>query len=66
MARQTEKRGLMIPMRHLWVVEIQDKDQWFPTTGASLTRKDGLADLADWQVNNPHDKYRLRKYVPAN
>jgi hypothetical protein len=56
----------MIPMRHLWVVEIQDKDQWFPTTGASLTRKDGLADLADWQVNNPHDKYRLRKYVPAN
>lgn len=53
----------------VWVVErfgIRNcrGDEWFgPTVGAALTRDEARAEMKDWQRRNPHDRYRLRRYV---
>lgn len=51
----------------LWVVEMLSEPElgaeWEPTVGARLTREDGRLELADWQYRNPHDRFRLTKYI---
>jgi len=54
-------------MRHLWIVELWNKDckRWEPTVGAHLSRRDARREMEyDWRYNNPHDKFRVVKYVP--
>jgi len=52
--------------RHLWVVEMQEDGQWWPTVGVSLTRDDARRDHAQWERDNPDDSFRVRKYAPTS
>ena len=48
----------------LWVVEVKKEDgSWEATNGVSFTRREGMADLAEWRLDNAEYHYRLRKYV---
>jgi hypothetical protein len=48
----------------IWVVEMwcRAPRRWLPTVGVGLSRTDGRDALADWQRQNPDDKFRLRQY----
>jgi len=54
-------------MRHLWVVEVWGRGKWRPTTGVHRTRNGGRENLRYCRdtYRKPDDKFRLRKYVPA-
>lgn len=51
--------------RVLWVVEMLCHGGWQPTVGIAISREDGRLALRKWKSNNPCDKFRLVKYVPA-
>ena len=52
--------------RVLWVVEMRmEHGEWEPTVGVGLERAHGWVQLREWKSNNPDDKFRLRRYLPA-
>jgi hypothetical protein len=56
-------------MTKLWVVEMLLSDRrdsrWAPTVGVGITLHAAKAELAEWRLQNPDDKYRLVTYVRA-
>jgi len=47
----------------VWVVEMKIGERWEPTVGCALERADAAGELAKWRGNNPHDAFRVRRYV---
>ncbi|MGZ3235744.1 MAG: hypothetical protein ACXU8A_00040 [Burkholderiaceae bacterium] len=53
-------------MMHIWIVEMKCGKNWEPCASAHLTRKDAKREMGFyWRFNNPVDKFRVKKYVPA-
>jgi hypothetical protein len=51
---------------HIWVVEVQDAEGWWPCPGRVWhIKKHALVD-ADLATAAGHDKYRVVKYVPES
>ena len=50
-------------MNHLWVVEMFLNGKWEPTTSVALTRDEVWNERADILERNPHDRFRIRKYI---
>jgi hypothetical protein len=51
-------------MRYVWVVEMLDNGKCYPCAGIGIDKDQGKDALRDWKNRNPHDKFRLTKYVP--
>ncbi len=51
---------------HVWIVEMLIGKKWYPTTGCQINKEVGQVELRKWKKRNPHDKYRLQKYLPVN
>lgn len=52
-------------MTHLWVVEVKDRDKWYPTVCARLSKEEARGERREWFKKNPTDKFRVTKYVRA-
>ena len=53
--------------KYVWVVEMEDMpNRWMPTVGCALNRAEGRIELSLWNLRNPMDKFRLRKYSANN
>jgi hypothetical protein len=51
---------------NVWIVEMHIAGRvWGATVGIGLVRSDGRLELREWQKRNPHDRYRLVRYVNA-
>jgi len=48
---------------HIWVIEVDFRGEWEPTTGTDLKRRDARAKRWNWQFQDPYGKYRVKKYV---
>ena len=53
---------------HVWVIEMWNEARlrWEPCAAGSLTRDESRLRRALWSRRNPSDRFRLRKYVPAD
>ncbi len=52
----------------IWVIEILDESNgiWLPCAAAYLTRAAARWEKEhEWERNNPHAKFRVRKYIAA-
>ena len=49
----------------VWLVEIWNpkREQWEPTTTASLTYAEGLICRYEWMEANPDDRFRVMSYT---
>jgi hypothetical protein len=55
------------PIKYVWIIEMFDNGQWYPTIGCGLTKADAQMFIrADWKVNNPNDKFRVKRYNNGN
>lgn len=54
-------------MNKIWIVEMwnDEYNQWEPTVGIGLSRKEAVDECKKWKTNNPGSKFRVRKYVEA-
>lgn len=50
----------------IWVVEMLCDGKWEPTVGVALSRVQGRVERLRWMDDNPHDEFRLRRYVPES
>jgi len=48
----------------IWLVEMQEENNWFPTDGIGGTREEGRQEKHKWEKMNPDDRFRVRPYVP--
>ena len=54
-------------MKKIWIIEIFDNGKWEPTIGAGLTKKDATMFMrAEWKRTCLDDKFRVKKYLPAD
>jgi len=52
--------------RHIWMVEMRVDGRWeLCAGGGSLSRDEGRTEVRHWREANPDDRFRLRRYVPA-
>lgn len=51
---------------HVWIVETLFDGKWLQTTISRYRRNDARAEAALWKSRNRRDKYRIRKYIPAD
>lgn len=52
-------------MNYVWVVEMLENGKWESCAGIGLNKSDAKIELDDFKQQNPDDKFRLTKYVPA-
>ncbi len=48
---------------HMWIIEMFCGGKWCPTVGSQITKEDAKSVRRQWEAMNPHDKFRIAKYV---
>ena len=50
---------------HIWIVEMWDEEtrEWEPTVGIGMDRSDARKEKQQWELRNPSDTFRVKKYV---
>ena len=55
--------------RQIWCLEMlmngRIKKYWRPCVMCKLTKHDAVREASRWRAKNPHDQFRVVKYVAA-